>query len=92
MQNLYESVIKEKEKIIESKSEEIASLIKEGETLDEGIITSIIGGLAGVTAGASIMKAVCKALGIEKGLLYDLLTSKMICGIAGAKIGNNLTK
>jgi hypothetical protein len=35
------------------------------------------------------MKAVCKALGIEKGMIYDLLTSKLVCGIAGAAIANH---
>jgi hypothetical protein len=38
------------------------------------------------------MKAVCKALGLEKGMIYDLLTSKLVCGIAGAAIGNNMGK
>jgi hypothetical protein len=38
------------------------------------------------------MKAICKALGVEKGMIYDLLTSKLVCGIAGAAIANNMGK
>lgn len=81
----------QKEALIESKSSEIASAINEG-AVDEGFLSSIIGGLAGMTAGASVMKAVCKALGIEKGIIYDMLTSKMVCAAAGAAIANNFGK
>lgn len=75
--------------LVESKAEEIATILKEN-NLEEGFIGTVLGGIAGMTAGAAIMKAVCKTLGLEKGVLYDVLTSKMVCAAAGAAIGNNL--
>ena len=92
MKSIQEQILEQRELLIESKSDEIANAIKEGTTVDEGFLSTVLGGLAGVTAGASIMKAVCKALGLEKGMIYDLLTSKLVCGIAGAAIANNITK
>ena len=71
---------------IESASEKIAELIKKGE-IDEGVIGSLIGGLTGVTIGPSIGKAICKALGIERGLLYDLLTSRIFTNAVASYIG-----
>lgn len=71
---------------IESASEKIAELIKKGE-IDEGVIGSLIGGLTGVTIGPSIGKAICKALGIEKGLLYDLFTSRIFTTAVASYIG-----
>jgi uncharacterized membrane protein YeaQ/YmgE (transglycosylase-associated protein family) len=71
---------------IENVSEQIAELIKKGE-IDEGVIGSLIGGLTGVTIGPSIGKAICKALGIEKGLLYDLFTSRIFTTAVAAYIG-----
>jgi uncharacterized membrane protein YeaQ/YmgE (transglycosylase-associated protein family) len=71
---------------VENASQEIAELIKRGE-IDEGVIGSIIGGLTGITIGPSIGKAICKALGIEKGLLYDLLTSRIFTTAVASYIG-----
>ena len=71
---------------VESASEQIAELIKKGE-IDEGVISSLIGGLTGVTIGPSIGKAICKALGIERGLLYDLLTSRIFTTAVASYIG-----
>jgi uncharacterized membrane protein YeaQ/YmgE (transglycosylase-associated protein family) len=71
---------------VENTSEQIAELIKNGE-IDEGVIGSLIGGLTGATIGPSIGKAICKALGIEKGLLYDLLTSRIFTTAVSSYIG-----
>ena len=71
---------------VESASEQIAELIKKGE-IDEGVIGSLIGGLTGVTIGPSIGKAICKALGIERGLLYDLFTSRIFTTAVSSYIG-----
>lgn len=92
MKSIHEQILEERQLIIEQKSDELAQSIKEGTEVDEGFLSTMLGGLAGVTAGAAIMKAVCKALGLEKGMIYDLLTSKLVCGIAGAAIANNLVK
>lgn len=92
MKNLQEHIINKRAQLIESKSDELAQMIIEGQEINEGFFSSLLGGLAGVTIGATVMKAVCKAIGLEKGMIYDLLTSKMVCGIAGAAIANNLSK
>lgn len=56
--------------------------------IDEGLFTAILGGIAGVTFGPSVMKAVCKILGInEKGSLGSLMTSKLVLGALATEIG-----
>lgn len=60
----------------------------EQELTNEGFIGSIFGGLAGFALGQSVGKIVANALGVEKGLLYDLFTSRLI----GAAIGYHLGK
>ena len=92
MKSIHEQILEERQLIIEQKSDELAQAIKERTEVDEGFLSTMLGGLAGVTAGAAIMKAVCKALGLEKGMIYDLLTSKLVCGIAGAAIANIIGK
>lgn len=58
------------------------------ELLDEGIFSAILGSAVSSTIGVSIMKAVCKCLGIdEKGTLGNLLTSRMVLGAMGAQLG-----
>ena len=71
---------------VENASEQLSELIKKGE-IDEGVIGSLIGGLTGVTIGPSIGKAICKALGIERGLLYDLFTSRIFTTAVASYIG-----
>lgn len=92
MKNLQKHISEQREMLIERKSDELAKMIHEGQEINEGFFSSLLGGLAGVTIGATVMKAVCKAIGLEKGMIYDLLTSKLVCGIAGAAIANNLGK
>ena len=46
--------------------------------LDEGIIKTLAGAGVGYIMGPALGKAICKALGIEKGILYDLMTSKLV--------------
>lgn len=56
--------------------------------LDEGLITGIIGGIAGATFGPKVMTAVCNALGIDvKGPLGNLMTSRLILTAVGTKVG-----
>jgi hypothetical protein len=55
--------------------------------VDEGIIAGAIGALAGISFGPAIGKAICDALGIGKGVLYDLLTSKLVNGAVCGKLG-----
>jgi hypothetical protein len=58
------------------------------DVLDEGIFGSLVGMAAGATIGPSIMKAICKVLGIdEKGALGSLMTSKVILSAMGSQLG-----
>lgn len=61
---------------------------KKLEDLDEGILGQIFGGVAGFIAGPAIGKVIANALGIEKGIFYDMLTSRL----ASAALGAALTK
>lgn len=54
----------------------------------EGLFTGLLGGVAGATIGPSIMRAICKVLGInERGTLGGLLTSRMVLAAMGAELG-----
>lgn len=55
--------------------------------IDEGLIAGAIGALAGVSFGPAIGKAICNALGIGKGVLYDLMTSKLVNASVCTKLG-----
>lgn len=56
--------------------------------LDEGIIGAVVGGLAGATFGPKVMKAICKALGInETGPLGNLMTSRLVLTAVGTSVG-----
>lgn len=55
--------------------------------VDEGLIAGAIGALAGVSFGPAIGKALCDALGIGKGVLYDLMTSKLVNAAICGKLG-----
>lgn len=58
--------------------------------VDEGVLTGLIGAGLGATVMPAIMKAVCGALGVERGVLYDLLTSKLVNTAVGGKLGLRL--
>ena len=75
---------------VEELSEKIYDGIKSGKAIEEGFFGAIVGGIAGLTVGASIMKAVCKVLGLKEGPLYNLLTSKLVCTVAGGAIGKSM--
>ena len=55
--------------------------------LDEGIFGSLLGGITGAALGKTVGKMICKVLGIQKGVLYDLLTSRIVGAALGAVIG-----
>ena len=75
------------EKMINEAAEQIAEKMKNGETIDEGLFGSIVGGLTGLTIGPAIGRAICKALGITSGMLYDLFNSRLFTTAIATYIG-----
>ena len=55
---------------------------------DEDLYEGVFGGIVGFLAGPSVGKIVARALGLEKGILYDLITSRLV----SAAIGNAIQK
>jgi len=62
------------------------------ENLDEGLFGKILGGVAGFVIGPSIGKVIAKALGIERGLLYDMFTSRLVGAALGTAISKGLKR
>ena len=62
--------------------------LSKGEEIDEGLFTGLVSAGASALIGPSIMKAVCRVLGItEDGPLGKLLTSKLVLGAMGYTLG-----
>jgi hypothetical protein len=75
----------------ESERDEVQEiLVKFGDKkiseLDEGILGSILGGLTGFVVGPAIGKVIANSLGIEKGIIYDMLTSRLVAAALGSAI------
>lgn len=93
MKNIQDFIDKQEKQVNESAVYEdiIAKLqvAKEnGTPVDEGLFSAILGGITGVTFGPSIMKALCKILGIDpKGQFGSLLTSRLVLGALATEIG-----
>lgn len=62
------------------------------QNLDEGWLGKLVGGVAGFVIGPSIGKVIAKALGIQKGILYDMFTSRLVGAALGSAISKNLGK
>lgn len=78
--NVY-NVVNESVKISRRKKAKVEDNIK------EGLLGGLLGGITGVTFGPAVGKAICEALGITRGVLYDLFTSKLVTGAICAKLG-----
>jgi len=76
--------IKEGEKTYEI----ILEKLQKGEQIEEGLFTGLLVGGTAALIGPSIMRAICKALGIlEDGPLGKLLTSKLVLASVGYTLG-----
>lgn len=76
--------LKDAQKLFESV---LRSIEENKGDISEGLFSGILGGITGAVAGPAIMKAVCSALGIEKGAIYDLLTSRLVITAIATKLG-----
>lgn len=83
---------------IDSIVKEIVEQCNNGKDLDlllenaveEGFLGSILGGLTGFALGKTIGSALARVLGVEKGILYDLLTSRLVAAAIGSSLGKKL--
>ena len=88
----------EQEDMIDSTVDRIMEEHKNGKDLEavveeivnEGILGSIFGGLTGFALGKTVGKAIAQVLGIEKGALYDLMTSRLVGAALGAVLGKRI--
>jgi hypothetical protein len=85
----YDSLNEEEQAQLDRIIEEISTYKKE--ELNESILSSIIGGTLGYIIGPSLGKRIANALGIEKGPLYDLFTSKLVNISIGQAISKGIT-
>jgi len=60
------------------------------EVTNEGLLGSIIGGLTGFALGKSVGVMIARVLGVEKGIFYDLLTSRLVGAALGASLGKRI--
>jgi len=58
------------------------------EKLEENLLKRVLGGAAGFLVGPGVGKVIAKALGVEKGVLYDMFTSRLV----GAALGDSIAK
>lgn len=58
--------------------------------LDEAFLGKVLGGVAGFLVGPTIGKIIANALGVERGILYDLFTSRLVSTAFGSAIGKHL--
>lgn len=60
--------------------------------MDEGFLGKLVGGVSGFLLGPTIGKIIANALGVEKGVLYDMFTSKLVNIALGTAIGKHITQ
>jgi len=75
--------------------DEFVEEVFEGEfagKIEEGLFGRIVGGVAGFLVGPTIGKVIAKALGIEKGVLYDMFTSRLVSTALGSAIAKYWTE
>lgn len=62
------------------------------ENVDEGWLAKVIGGVSGFIVGPAIGKIIAKVLGVEKGILYDMFTSRLVSTALGVAIAKYVTE
>lgn len=65
-------------------------LAKDGiEAIEKKLSEGFLGGALGFIFGPAIGKIVANALGVEKGILFDMLTSRLVSSALGDAIQRN---
>lgn len=57
--------------------------------LDEGFLGKLVGGVAGFLVGPTIGKIIARTLGVEKGVLYDMFTSRIVSAALGVALAKH---
>lgn len=87
---LYSSEVNSNELRSALQSIDLQKMISESQETDEGLLGGVAGFVGGLAFGTKLGDAICRALGITKGLLYDLFHSKLfttaVCTILGVKM------
>lgn len=60
--------------------------------IDEGVFSKIISGVGGFVVGPAVGKIIAKALGVKKGILYDMFSSRLVGAALGAAISKEFSK
>jgi hypothetical protein len=60
--------------------------------LNKAINEGLFGATLGFLVGPSIGRVIARALGIEKGILYDMFTSRLVSAALGSAIQSNAAK
>jgi hypothetical protein len=62
--------------------------LQKGEEISEGLFSGLLSAGVGALVGPTVMKSICKALGISEGSpLYNLLTSKLVLASVAYTLG-----
>ena len=57
---------------------------------NESVLGKVIGGIGGFALGKKIGRFFAKVLGVEKGVLYDLFTSRLVGAAMGSILGGKV--
>ena len=60
--------------------------------IEKSLNEGIFGAALGFLIGPSIGRVIARALGVEKGILYDMFTSRLVSAALGNAIQNNAGK
>jgi hypothetical protein len=57
--------------------------------LDESFLGKLVGGVAGFLVGPTVGKIIARTLGVEKGVLYDMFTSRIVSAALGVALAKH---
>jgi hypothetical protein len=88
IEHLTEAEVKQLEGIYYALQEHVDE--KGIDNIEESFLGSLLGGAAGFFAGPAVGRVIANALGIEKGIVYDMLTSRLVGTALGAAIAKTV--
>ncbi len=58
----------------------------QGDPMEEGFLSKLVGGIGGFLIGPTVGKVIAHALGVHKGVLYDMFTSRVVSAALGVAL------